>query len=203
MFVIKSDGKPIRYEEKEFSYSKIFEFINVYSQIFVDPTDKDNQSGGVKQSAAAKPWLIANVPQLTKDSANDICLQKDGSLCVIMVVKDAASVDQKKLDELTKLGEQYESKISRGITYLFNWLDASTEKEFANIFALDSYPRIVILNPGKRKRFTLHEGEITGDAVEKTLEKILGGDGRFKAIKGNKLPELVSEYPQPEKKTEL
>lgn len=203
MFVIKSDGKPIRYEEKEFSYSKIFEFINVYSQIFVDPTDKDNQSGGVKQSAAAKPWLIANVPQLTKDSANDICLQKDGSLCVIMVVNDAASVDQKKLDELTKLGEQYESKISRGITYLFNWLDASTEKEFANIFALDSYPRIVILNPGKRKRFTLHEGEITGDAVEKTLEKILGGDGRFKAIKGNKLPELVSEYPQPEKKTEL
>jgi hypothetical protein len=42
----------------------------------------------------------------------------------------------------------------------------------------------------------MHEGEITGAAIEKSLDKILGGDARFKAIKGNKLPELVSEYPQ-------
>ena len=102
------------------------------------------------------------------------------------------------LDELSKLGEQFESKISRGITFLFNWLDASTETDFADVFGLESYPRIVILNPGKRKRFTLHEGEINASAVEKTLEKILGGDARFKAIKGNALPELVSEYPKPE-----
>jgi thioredoxin-like negative regulator of GroEL len=30
MYVIK-DGKPIKYEEKEFTYTKLFEFINVYS----------------------------------------------------------------------------------------------------------------------------------------------------------------------------
>ena len=40
--VIKSEGKPIKYDSKDMSYSKIFEFINVYSQIFVDPTDKEN-----------------------------------------------------------------------------------------------------------------------------------------------------------------
>jgi len=28
------------------------------------------------------------------------------------------------------------------------------------------------------------------------LDKILGGDARFKNIKGNKLPELVSDYPE-------
>jgi uncharacterized protein len=49
---------------------------------------------------------------------------------------------------------------------LFLWLDASTEKDFADIFELSSYPSVVILNPGKRKRFTLHEGEITSVAVE-------------------------------------
>jgi len=42
----------------------------------------------------------------------------------------------------------------------------------------------------------LHEGEIDDKGVEKTLDKILGGDARFKAIKGNKLPALESEYPK-------
>ena len=40
----------------------------------------------------------------------------------------------------------------------------------------------------------LHEGEITEKAIEKTLDTILGGDARFKAIKGNKMPDLVSAY---------
>lgn len=56
-------------------------------------------------------------------------------------------------------------------------------------------PSIIVLNPGKRKRFLLHEGPITAEAVQNSLEKILGGDAKFKTIKGNKLPELVSMYP--------
>jgi len=51
------------------------------------------------------------------------------------------------------------------------------------------------LNPGKRKRFLVHTGDITESGIEGTLDKILGGDARFKNIKGNKLPELTSEYP--------
>jgi len=53
-----------------------------------------------------------------------------------------------------------------------------------------------VLNPGKRKRFLIHEGDVTEEAIEATLDKILGGDARFKNIKGNKLPELVSSYPE-------
>tara|TARA_B110000285_G_C15061642_1_gene582715 strand:- start:90 stop:260 length:171 start_codon:yes stop_codon:yes gene_type:complete len=56
------------------------------------------------------------------------------------------------------------------------------------------------LNPGKRKRFLIHEGDISEAHIEKTLDKILGGDARFKNIKGNKLPALVSAYPEAEKK---
>jgi hypothetical protein len=52
------------------------------------------------------------------------------------------------------------------------------------------------LNPGKRKRFLIQETDITESNIEQTLDKILGGDARFKNIKGNKLPELVSDYPE-------
>jgi hypothetical protein len=41
-------------------------------------------------SAASKPWLSERVPQVTSDSADDICLKKEGALCVIYVAKDAA-----------------------------------------------------------------------------------------------------------------
>lgn len=90
LLVIKSDGKPIKYDGKDFLYQPIFEFINVHSQIFVDPNAKDNAP---KQSSAAKPWLVVPVPKMTQDSANDICLKKDGALCIILVAKDEASVE--------------------------------------------------------------------------------------------------------------
>jgi len=89
LYVVKSEGKPLKLDGKDFSYNTIFEFINVHSQIFVDPSSKENE---VKQSSASKPWMIPNVPQITKDSGNDICLKKDGALCVIMVVKDKDSM---------------------------------------------------------------------------------------------------------------
>lgn len=86
---------------------------------------------------------------------------------------------------MNAVGQNFASKISRGISFYFMWLDASTEPDFASIFNLeDKFPKVVILNPGKRKRFLLHEGDITEKAIELTLDKILGGDARFKAIKG-------------------
>lgn len=181
-------------QKKDFVYSEMFEFLNVHSQIFVDPNAKENE---VKTSSASKPWLVVPVPQMTKDSGNDICLQKDGSLCVVMVVKNTGDLDEKKLDVLNQVGQGFASKISRGISFYFSWLDAEAESEFASTFGLpaDDLPKVVILNPGKRKRFLVHDGEITEAAIEKTLDKILGGDARFKNIKGNKLPNLTTEYP--------
>jgi thioredoxin-related protein len=42
LFVVKSEGKPLKFEGADFSYSEIFEFLNVHSQIFIDPNAKDN-----------------------------------------------------------------------------------------------------------------------------------------------------------------
>ncbi len=39
------------------------------------------------------------------------------------------------------------------------------------------------MNPGKRKRYLHHEGEITTEGLTYTLDKILGGDARFTRIK--------------------
>ena len=199
--VIKADGKHVKFDGKEFNYQPIFEFLNIHSQIFVDPNAKDNQP---KTSSAAKPWLVVPVPKLSADSGNDVCLKKDGALCIVLVVKDEASVSEKTLDELNAVSQNFASKISRGISFYFMWIDAAAEPEFTSVFNLEGdLPKLVVLNPGKRKRFLLHEGEINEKAIEGTLDKILGGDARFKTIKGNKMPDLVSPYEKEVEKKEL
>ena len=40
------------------------------------------------KSSASKPWMSERVPQLALDSGNDLCLKKDGALCVILIVSD-------------------------------------------------------------------------------------------------------------------
>lgn len=77
---------------------------------------------------------------MTEDSGNDICLKKDGSLCIILVVKDAASINKDAMNEIGQLGEEYESKISRGIAFRFMWLDASQESGFAGALGVEQYP---------------------------------------------------------------
>jgi hypothetical protein len=39
-----------------------------------------------------------------------------------------------------------------------------------------------VLNPGKRKRYTEHEGEINKDSVSATLDSVSGGDARFNRV---------------------
>jgi hypothetical protein len=89
VFIIKADeAKPLKFEGDDFSYQAIFDFINIYSETFV--------FGGTKEevvSAASKPWLTVKIPQMTIESANDVCLKKEGALCVVYVTKDSASIN--------------------------------------------------------------------------------------------------------------
>jgi hypothetical protein len=135
---------------------------------------------------------------LTRDSGDDICLKKEGALCVIYIAANAASKDQSQLDQLYSTGQAFSSKISRGISFYFMWLDASQEQKFANMFGIkqSELPQVVIMNPGKRKRFLIHSGPVNETEISKTLDKILGGDAKFKNIKGNELEDLVSKYPE-------
>lgn len=86
VFLIKEkDGKPQKYEGKEYTYQAIFDFINIYSETFVFKTNNED----AVVSAASRPWLSEKVPQITSDSVDDICLKKEGALCVIYIAKNA------------------------------------------------------------------------------------------------------------------
>ena len=130
------------------------------------------------------------------DSANDICLKKEGALCVIYLTKDQASKSVQETEALYSVGQSFSSKISRGINFYFMWLDASKEPEFAALFKQEpsDLPKVIIMNPGKRKRYLVHNKAITESNVSDTLDKILGGDAKFVNIKDNELPKLVSKY---------
>lgn len=136
------------------------------------------------------------MPFLSKESGNDLCLKKDGVLCVVYVVPEAAQSDQAVLDALAKVQDSFTRRIERGISFNFMRLDVSSDSDFAGVLNLEAaeIPGLVVLNPGKKKRYMKHEYELTEEGVAKSLDKILGGDARFKMIKGNKLPELQSEY---------
>jgi len=63
---------------------------------------------------------------------------------------------------MNSVSHGFASKISRGISFYFSWLNAENEPDFAAVFgsAPGDDPKIVILNPGKRKRFLLHKGDL-------------------------------------------
>jgi hypothetical protein len=77
------------------------------------------------------------------------------------------------------------------------YLDATVDSAFAGLFEIkaEDLPKLVVLNPGKRKRFLIHDKGLTDVEVSATLDKIQGGDAKFTNVKGNKLPDLVSVYP--------
>jgi len=78
-------------------------------------------------------------------------------------------------------------------------LDSELEPTWGELFRGDAAPSrdpyVVVMNPGKKKRFLRHEGDAHSvDEITATLNKILNGDARFKAVKGNELPALQSKY---------
>jgi hypothetical protein len=69
------------------------------------------------------------------------------------------------------------------------WLNGVLEQEWGKLFGYSGTDLVVVLNPGKRKRFTPHEGAITKDAVSITLETIIGGNARF-----NRVPDSLPAF---------
>mmetsp|Transcript_24393 Transcript_24393/g.21573 ORF Transcript_24393/g.21573 Transcript_24393/m.21573 type:complete len:91 (-) Transcript_24393:133-405(-) len=67
--------------------------------------------------------------------------------------------------------------------YNYMWLNVETQKEFAEMFKVESYPSMVVLSYGKRKKYLVHEGEFSADAMMGTIEKINNGDARFTWIR--------------------
>jgi len=51
-------------------------------------------------------------------------------------------------------------------------------------------PKMIIINPGSRKRFYILESELQFDNMKNTFDKMAGGELRFKNFNKNTIPEL-------------
>jgi len=181
--LLRNEFAPLKYDGNSYTYSELFEFVNTYSETYVPPGG--DTGADAKVSNAAKAWLNTPVPFLSKDSGNDICLKKDGTLCVVYIVKEASQSDSAVVASMQTLKEAFSSKIERGITFSFVRLDATAESEFFGMFEMtpEELPAVVVVNPGKRKRYLKHDKDLSVGGLSETLDTILGGDARFKAIK--------------------
>merc|ERR1719330_1294767 len=190
----------------EMKFKALMDWVNLHSESGMG--DKVAGAGGKEEESIeeAKPWLVQEVPELTAKSHNDVCFKGEG-LCVIYL-KDG-SISQGETDMLTGLSKKFTSQLSdRGAKMKWMWMDMAVESAYKSLFEPAMLPSAVIFNPHKRLRFTKldhgEDNEVKGDeqGIEKLLDKVLGGDARFKVVPGQKLPEWAKRDPAG-KKTEL
>jgi len=190
----------------EMNFMGLKDWVNLHSESGMG--DKVAGVGGKEEESIeeAKPWLIQEVPELTAKSHQDVCFKGEG-LCVIYLKE--GSLTQQETDMLSGLSKKFTSQLSdRGAKMKWMWMDLAAEAEYKKLFEPAMLPSAVIFNPHKRLRFTKldhgEDNEIVGNeqSVISLLDKVLGGDARFKMVPGQKLP-AWAKRDAPGKKTEL
>jgi len=83
---------------------------------------------------------------------------------------------QKPNEELTQMMADIQNyltpKIDRGgLKYKFAWLNVNTQAQFSKLIdvSVDTVPRVILVNPGKRKRFFVMETEINDGNLSKFI----------------------------------
>jgi len=183
----------------EMKFSGLKEWVNLHSESGMG--DKVVGAGGGKEESAeeAKPWLVQEIPELTAKSHNDICFKGEG-LCVIYL-KDG-EITQAETEMLTGLSKRFTSQLSdRGAKMKWMWINLGIEAEYKALFEPAMLPSAVVFNPHKRLRFAKldhgEDNEVKGDeqGLTKLMDKVLGGDARFKMVPGQKLPAWAARQP--------
>lgn len=178
-------NKPHKFKG-DVNFRRIFEFLNSYVETFSAAAPQHDEDG-----KDTKFWKFEAVPELFSKSSEDVCTGSHiKGLCVIAVLKGESQGEGKKklVDEtytkmLVDVSALFERHIERGTKFNFMWMDV-TQKDMLDAFGLspDSAPTVVVLNPGKRKRFTKLSEEFNRENLEAFLNGILGGDARFKML---------------------
>jgi len=137
---------------------------------------------------------------------SDICFKGEG-LCVIYLKKGVLS--QEETDMLSGLSKKFTSQLSdRGAKMKWMWMDLAVETNYETLFEPAMLPSAVVFNPHKRLRFAKldhgEDNEVKGDeqGIAKLLDKVLGGDARFKMVPKQELPAWAKRDPSG-KRTEL
>eukprot|EP00386_Alphamonas_edax_P007273 GDKI01024165.1.p2 GENE.GDKI01024165.1~~GDKI01024165.1.p2 ORF type:complete len:105 (-),score=48.71 GDKI01024165.1:67-381(-) len=96
---------------------------------------------------------------------------------------------------LERLHGKFTSHLAdRGANLRWMWMDMNIESEWAKLFDVSQLPNVVVFNPHKRLRFTKLEQDTAAseENIKALLDKIMGGDARFKMVPGQKLPEFAN-----------
>jgi len=197
-----------KYEVSSFPSIKLFIKAKAYGSEF--PGDRDAEGSSSEIAAFARDTVKeareegvlkekGAVEELKSSRADRLCFKAEG-VCAIYLADGEASAEEVGL--LTKLKNKNKSKLSsganaRGTTFNWSWLNANKEPAFKEMLNGNpaELPGMIIYNPHKRPRyFALEEGTAASEeSIQNLLDKLLGGDARFKPSKGQKLPTFAGK----------
>jgi hypothetical protein len=176
----------------ELKFQDIHAWVNLYSESGMG--DKvSGAAGDAEPVEDAKPWRAQDIPEVSGPSHKDVCFKSEG-LCV-MYLKGKGPLSGEEESMLKGLQDKHTSQLSgRGTVLKWMWMDLGVEKEFKKLFDVAELPGVVVFNPHKRLRFTKADLDkpVTSSDIDSLIEKILGGDARFKIVKGQKLPAFAT-----------
>jgi len=201
-------GKKTQMYDGELNFSAIHEWINLRRETFArgggfDHTAATGGEGAAKPTVTKpiKPWLSQEIPEVYKQSHKDVCFKHDEGLCVIYL-KEGSELTEAETNMLKGLKS---NKADESIKFRFMWMDMSSETEFRDLFKPETLPNVVIFNPHKRLRFTtpLEDAIESAEPIDKLIDKIVAGEGRFKMVPGQELPAFADRKKQQDVKEEL
>lgn len=126
--------------------------------------------------------------ELTFDNLPTHCFGGAKAICLIALMSDLPSKCPEAVAELAKR--------HRNDNVQFAWLKALKQQDFVKGFGIEmsQLPMLVAVKVGKRNRFAKLEGELEISSMGGFVDRILGGDMTFTALKP--LPELEPAYLQ-------
>lgn len=187
IMVIPVGAKKNDYYKGETKFKALFDFLNIYSETFFKVgEDKTRVS---EETKADKPWLNEKLPELNAKSGSEVCFKVDGIICVVLV--NNGKPEDKTVNLMGELQNYLSPKIDRGIKYKFGWMNSETQTKFLKTTGVDSVPKIVLINPGKRKRYFVSEEELNLESMTAIFDKLASGDLRFKMFPENVFPDLA------------
>lgn len=186
IMVIPVGAKKNEYYKGETKFKALFDFINIYSETFFKVGEDKTRAS--EETKADKPWLNEKLPELNAKSGADVCFKVDGIICVILV--NNGKPEEKTISLMGELQNYLSPKIDRGIKYKFGWMNSETQTKFLTTTGVDSVPKLVLVNPGKRKRYFVSEEELNLSSMSAIFDKLASGDLRFKMFPENVFPDL-------------
>lgn len=167
--------RPLKYSG-EIKYQPLFDFLNIHAEQYV-PTSGKNEDGEERK------WIYEVLPELHAKSLDDVCVGQTKTLCVLLFA------DEKPNKTIVQQVKEMKAEFDRGrddaLKFRFMWLNRNTHVEWVKSFGMEASGTVqaAILNPGRRKRFVRLESEFSLKSVRGLMEKILGGDARFKRLR--------------------